>query len=90
MNVKNVSKDSIKMKIMSVFRILYFVRVSIQIREYVLNAIETLLLRMESVMIIIVNILKVMVNVLDVNLGISMVLRVSVFHKRMILTANSL
>lgn len=90
MNVKNASKDSIKMKIMSVLRILYFVRVSIQIKEYVLNAIETLLLRMEFVMIIIVNILKVMVNVLDVNLGISMVLRVSVFHKRMILTANSL
>lgn len=90
MNVKNASKDSIKMKIMSVLRILYFVRVSIQIKEYVLNAIETLLLRMEFVMIIIVNILKVMVNVLDVNLVISMVLRVSVFHKRMILTANSL
>jgi hypothetical protein len=90
MNVKNASKDSIKMKIMFVLRILYFVRVSIQIKEYVLNAIETLLLRMEFVMIIIVNILKVMVNVLDVNLGISMVLRVSVFHKRMILTANSL
>ena len=90
MNAKNANKDSIKMKIMSVLKIPYFVRVSIQIREYVQNAIETLLLRMESVMIIIVNILKVMVNVLDVNLDISMVVRVSASQKRMILTANSL